>query len=80
MTKQTFASMMREARRQRKVTQADLARRIGVSTPYLCEVERAVKPAGSGIVNRIAAGLGLDPEIRAEWNRMGAELDGWSVR
>ena len=80
MTKQTFASIIRQARMQRNMSQAALAREIGVSTAYLCEVELAVRPAGSRIVNRIAEGLELDPEARVEWNRMGAELEGWVVR
>lgn len=52
---------LREARRAMRLTQADLAEQVGVSTSYLNLIENDKRPIGGALLNRIASAVGCTP-------------------
>jgi transcriptional regulator with XRE-family HTH domain len=54
-----FADRLRELRRSRGMTQAELARRADVSVTHLSELENAEIAPGIDLVDRLARGLGV---------------------
>ena len=50
-------------RKERGVSQAELARRAGLSAPYLNLIERNKRPASAALLDRIAAGLDVEREL-----------------
>jgi transcriptional regulator with XRE-family HTH domain len=56
----SFGQVIRERRRQRSFTQADVARRIKTSIPYVGHLESGKRSPSAKIVARLAQVLGLD--------------------
>lgn len=56
-----FAERLRELRRSRGMTQAELARRADVSVTHLSELENADIAPGIDLVDRLARALGAAP-------------------
>jgi len=56
----TFGGVIRERRRQHDLTQGDVARLIGTSTPYVGHLEANKRHPSEDIVSRIADALGFD--------------------
>ncbi|QJR01132.1 helix-turn-helix transcriptional regulator [Sphingobium yanoikuyae] len=48
-----FGKMLRQERKDHGMLLGQLAEKLGVSTPYLSQVETGVKPATSTIVNKV---------------------------
>lgn len=61
---------VRSLRREAGIAQGELARRAGISPSYLNLIERNKRPVAGGLLDRIAAGLGVER----------AELDGQAER
>jgi transcriptional regulator with XRE-family HTH domain len=56
----SFGQVIRERRRQLDLTQEEVAKRIGTSTPYVGHLESAKRHPSDKVVTRIADVLGLD--------------------
>lgn len=56
----TFGGVIRERRRQHDLTQSDVARLIGTSTPYVGHLEANKRHPSEEIVSRLADALGFD--------------------
>ena len=50
-----------------KMTQADLARRIGVTRNYICMIETGARPLNDEMRSKISAALGCKPEELSRW-------------
>jgi transcriptional regulator with XRE-family HTH domain len=50
-----------------KMTQADLARRIGVTRNYISMIETGERPMTDELVQKISAALGCKPEELSRW-------------
>ena len=59
-SKARFGQVIRERRRQSELTQQEVARRIGTSTPYVGHLESGKRHPSDGIVTRLADALGFD--------------------
>jgi putative transcriptional regulator len=55
-----FAQIIRTRRRALELTQAELAQRIGTSTPYVGYLEAAKRHPSQRVLGKLAAALGLD--------------------
>ena len=55
-----FAQMIRARRRALDLTQAELARRIGTSTPYVGYVEAGKRHPSQMVLGKLAVALHLD--------------------
>lgn len=53
---------IRDIRQSRGLTIAQLAEKVGVSTPHMSEVERGKKNLNNHLMERISAALGVAPE------------------
>lgn len=53
---------IRALRQAKKLTIAQLAGMVGISTAHMSEVERGVKNLNNHLMTRIAAALGVPPE------------------
>ncbi|MGH7814143.1 MAG: helix-turn-helix domain-containing protein [Candidatus Binataceae bacterium] len=60
IAKETFGRVIRERRRKIDLTQQEVARRIGTSTPYIGHLEAAKRHPSDEVVRRLAGVLGLD--------------------
>ena len=60
MSKTTFGQVIRERRRQGELTQREVARRIGTSTPYVGHLESGKRHPSDEIVTRLADALGFE--------------------
>ena len=56
----SFGEIIRERRRQRNMTQRDVARRIGTSAPYVGHLESGQRHPSDEIVTKLADALGFD--------------------
>ncbi len=56
----SFGRIIRERRRQNDLTQEEIARRIGTSTPYVGHLESGKRHPSDEIVSRLADALGFD--------------------
>lgn len=76
-TPKTFGESVRERRQQLGLTGREVAKRIGMSPIYLCEIEKSSRPAPSGLNSKIdymsalATVLQLTDEQKAIFNIMG---------
>jgi DNA-binding XRE family transcriptional regulator len=61
ITEAGFGQAVRQRRRLLDMTQMEVARRIGTSTPYIGHLESGVRHPSEKIVIKIAEVLGLDP-------------------
>lgn len=50
-----------------RMTQADLARRIGVTRNYISMIETGERPLTDDMLQKISAALGCKPEDLAKW-------------
>lgn len=55
----------------RKMTQADLARRIGVTRNYISMIETGERPLTDELLPKIATALGCKPEELLKWPQNG---------
>src|SRR5208337_1373548 len=55
-----FAQIIRARRRALELTQAELAQRIGTSTPYVGYLEAAKRHPSQRVLGKLATALGLD--------------------
>jgi transcriptional regulator with XRE-family HTH domain len=60
MAKMSFGEVIRERRRTGEMTQQEVARLIGTSTPYVGHLESGKRHPSDEIVTRIADALGFD--------------------
>ena len=60
MSKVKFGQLIRERRRQSDLTQEQVARQVGTSTPYVGHLEAGKRHPSNEIVARLADALGLD--------------------
>ncbi len=58
-----FGAQIRARRREKGLTQTELAQLCGVSLRFVSEVERGRASAGLGLVLRLASRLALDVDI-----------------
>lgn len=56
--------LLRQARQKQRVTQVELAKRIGMTQPQLSNLESMANSPSWNTINRYAAGLGLDVHIK----------------
>jgi transcriptional regulator with XRE-family HTH domain len=56
----SFGQVIRERRRERSLTQAEVARRIRTSVPYVGHLESGKRRPSDNVVARLAEVLGLD--------------------
>lgn len=54
-----FGKMLRRERKERHWTLGDLAKKLGLSVPYLSQIETGVKPVQDNLVERAIRVLGL---------------------
>lgn len=64
-TQQQLASVMRSLRKQRGITQAELARRLGVSRQAITALEQRPETATFDRLMKVWAALGLEVSLRA---------------
>lgn len=63
----TFGSLLRQLREEKRLRQADIANAIGVSTVYICDIEKDRRnPPGYKNLQLIAGKLELTEEKTAE--------------
>ena len=63
----TFGSLLRQLREEKRLRQADIANAIGVSTVYICDIEKDRRnPPGYKKLQLIAGKLELTEEKTAE--------------
>ena len=90
MSKVKFGQLIRERRRQSDLTQEQVARQVGTSTPYVGHLEAGKRHPSDEIVARLADALGLDrrelfllanPHAKALFNPPDAEQanSAWDV-
>ena len=60
MLNSNFGQVIRDRRRQRELTQQQVASRVGTSTPYVGHLESGNRHPSSEIVTRLADVLGFD--------------------
>ncbi len=60
MARSTFGELIRERRRRADLTQREIARRIGTSTPYIGHLETGKRHPSEEVVERLADALGFD--------------------
>jgi transcriptional regulator with XRE-family HTH domain len=60
MLNSNFGQIIRDRRRQRELTQQQVASRVGTSTPYVGHLESGNRHPSSEIVTRLADVLGFD--------------------
>jgi transcriptional regulator with XRE-family HTH domain len=54
-----FGKMLRQERKDLDMTLGDLAKRLGISVPYLSQIETGTKPLQEGFVDRVIRELNL---------------------
>jgi DNA-binding XRE family transcriptional regulator len=59
-----FGRVLRELRRQRRMTQADLGDMVGLDHSYISHLERSTRPPSWLLAQEIASALGLDRAAR----------------
>lgn len=54
-----FGEMLRQERKERRMTLGDLARKLNLSVPYLSQIETGTKPVQDDLVSKVIRELGL---------------------
>lgn len=54
-----FGKMLRRERKERQMTLGDLAKKLGLSVPYLSQIETGTKPVQDSLVDKAISVLGL---------------------
>lgn len=75
----TFERMLQELRVDGTFTQSDIAKSLGISPQYLCDLERGRRRPSVAVVNRICEYLGRKEQGRREWHAAAARACGWDV-
>lgn len=70
--KEVVAANVRRIRHARKLTQEDLADRVGLSPRYIGSVERAVSSPSVTVLGRLASALSVEPSILVTKVKRGA--------
>jgi transcriptional regulator with XRE-family HTH domain len=74
----TLGQRIRERRLELGITLREFARRVGVSAPYLTDLEAGRRHPGPEVLVRIAEALGLPPaELEALDTRLSPEVRRW---
>lgn len=55
-----YYNRIREIRKAKRMTLADISRSAGISVPYLCDIERGNRHGSDGTLHKIADALGVD--------------------
>jgi len=74
-TASAIGAAIRSRRRELKLDQAQLARKIGATRQWLIAIEKGKDTAEIGMVLRALAALGLDLDMQPSNTRTGAALD-----
>ena len=75
----SFAELLREIRAGYEISQKQLAKNLGLSPQYLCDLENGRRTPSVEFVNRACAYFSRGPEGRLEWHRAAARAHGWEV-
>ncbi len=75
----TFRQMLREIRDGHELSQKDMAKRIGITPQYLCDLEQGRRLGSVEVVEKICTAFGRGPKGRREWHVAGARSHGWDV-
>lgn len=75
----TFREMLLEIRNGHEMTQKDMAKRLGITPQYLCDLEQGRRLGSVEVVERICEAFGRGPKGRREWHVAGARSHGWDV-
>jgi predicted transcriptional regulator/DNA-binding XRE family transcriptional regulator len=75
MSKVFMGVRLQRLREERKVTQAALAKTLGISPSYLNQIERNQRPLTVPILLRIGEVMGVDPQIFSEHGSAGLVAD-----
>ncbi|EQB09675.1 helix-turn-helix domain-containing protein [Novosphingobium lindaniclasticum] len=54
-----FGKLLRQERKERQMTLGDLAKKLGMSVPYLSQIETGIKAVQEDLVEKIVRELGL---------------------
>lgn len=73
---EALGARIREQRRQLRLSQAELARRIGASRYWVLQVERGNAGAEVGLILKALAALNLDLDIRVKTPPSSQALEG----
>ena len=65
--------LLRQARQKQRVTQVELAKRIGMTQPQLSNLESMANSPSWNTISRYAAGLGLDVRIKLTKRKNGQD-------
>lgn len=65
--------LLREARQKQRVTQVELAKRIGMTQPQLSNLESMANSPSWNTINRYAAGLSLDIRVKLTKRKNGQD-------
>lgn len=63
MDKVAIGSRLREARNMAKLTQEQLAEKVGIGTTYLCDIERGAKFPSLSLFIKIVDALGISSDF-----------------
>lgn len=74
-----FARLLILLRSDMEVTQIQLAKSLGISNQYLCDLENARRLPSVRVVNALCKYLGRGPQGRLVWHRAGAQAHGWEI-
>lgn len=67
-----FGKMLRQERKDKGLTLGDMAHALGLSSPYLSQMETGAKPIKSGLVEKVISEYDLSASDAAELRRAAA--------
>lgn len=75
----TFVEMLKHLRLDGVFTQQEVAKKLGISGAYLCDLEQGRRKPSVNVINRICTYMGRGPKGRAEWHQAAARACGWEI-